>query len=664
MRTIIVILILALAAPLAAADFSLWYAKEYLPRLEYHFFHNHRIVDDEWIGRKYMVNDRHTWPEGSHRWWELNINYPVTFFRHPDEGRMGKMWPKLELKLRKELESFSNMGYTVIPKSKIEAGYGFRDAEADFKEKHWNFGYESHNDIDPTDHPLYRPFALMNITSKSSTRPKASFFDDHNGVAFTNNRRAYMAAEQNGGRESWLMPPDWSIAHPEKFPERYRIWGGPARKDRTLGYVGMADDDVLYDFRKDNPFDTVLTHNAEGMFIYVYDFDTVRERLSEWQLHDRILYGIYEDSDEDNGIFHDRHAEKYPGRLAEPRDLVNKARIFYPPLLDDPNDEYLRMLRAVIFTKLYLAKLRLASLVIPAPEWDDRIGDWKVQSSRNGVSESDVKYRGDIDHYADPLRYPDFGKARDAYIKNVLKLSGYEYWQGVMSENIRYNNHYHRVLEEYFNNPTPGLLYQARVEARTFLLNEAFRDLYYAMSYKVPNDKDVARLASRYWQKGHFNRSGTINAGIYSGCTGAGATQFAHYQGPKTFYPFWEGKQRPGHLWDYGKKLEIRGVRSYGRFSRYKYERVWNIEPVPGHAAFDIYPIEEMVDLSKHPTNTGGLMYGGSATPEQLEQVRGEISTNTGREMSVADAPRRMILRGPFMIVSSRTYQRKGHAYF
>jgi len=359
---------------------------------------------------------------------------------------------------------------------------------------------------------------------------------------------------------------DFAIAHPDLFPEKFQAWSG-TEQDKAIPYLGMINDDLMYDFRQEDPFKAFIIQNPEGPFIYVYDFDRYRAKSDDWELHDRLAYG---------------YASKLTSDNKMAAGLPNIAAFTFPPVYDDINNPDLRALRVLIFTRMYLAKLRTAKVLHPAPRWKGMpLDDYDVAQ-------------------IDPTRANNGPLNREDGYNTPLNT----YW------NIVYGQPSHAVgrlnTAFYGGRINSGPAVQSAASGLRW--QEQFRSLYILMSLKAPDSFTYKQNYDRYVAFGE--QQGYVSIALWAGQGGPGILRHFSPMGAKSYYPYYEGL---GSGW-------------------------------------------AMFNAGDHPIVTGGLVYGGFASGFDLQR----LCSHYGNTRKVWDAA----LKGPFMIISNRTYEKYGHKYF
>jgi len=419
-----------------------------------------------------------------------------------------------------------------------------------------------------------------------------AFYNSDNGcgkIGFQDTLDSYGVMVKNNSEVLWVHD-EYSIAHPEEYPMSFRIWTRPIEKN-SPAFLGMIDDDLLYDFREEDPFRRILTHNQNGVFIYVYDLDVYRRRSADWHLHDRILYGIAD------GFREDRR---------------NRSRITYGPIITDPNHPVLRALRSYIFQRMYLAKLRLARLIHPAPRWLEDAGDYvQIPVEHRPVDQMMKMYLREIE----PQINVKWNRDEKSFIEQILKASHEEYFSLL----------FHRLITPVhalraFDN---GDMKEARYWARVLRYQEIYRDLYLHKMY-VRTGRSCEQDFERYWNKKY------LSVALWSGSNGAGRNRHRFNPGLKSLFPYFDVADKRGHpgLMKGIPRGAYRGNHTGGF------------------------------------TNTAGLIYAGHLSKRELDECNRDYQE---RYHQKGDFYRRIwedAIAGPVMIVSRRTYRRYGHEYF
>ena len=409
-------------------------------------------------------------------------------------------------------------------------------------------------------------------------------------IGFQDTLNSYGLMVKSNSKVLWAHD-EYSIAHPEEYAMNFRIWTEPV-KSRAIPYLGMIDDDLLYDFRLEEPLRRILTHNKNGVFIYVYDFDTYRKRSADWYHHDRLLYGYTDDFREDRR---------------------NPARIAYGPILTEPNHPVLRALRVYIFQRMYLAKLRLARLIHPAPKWLPGAGDYtQVPKSCRLADPSVERYRKEIE----PQVNAAWNRDERSFIDQVLGASHEEYFYWL----------FHKVLtpESALKAFDRGDTDRARYWARVLRYQEIYRDLHIHKMY-VRTARTLEQDMQRYWND-RF-----LSVALWSGSCGYGKNRHRFNPGLKTLFPYFDIANKPGH------------------------PGCINASPGGAHRSYHRAGF----------SNTGGLIYAGDMTRRELEAFNRDYQKRyNSKKVKFHQRIWQDAVAGPFMIVSRRTYKRYGHRYF
>jgi len=135
----------------------------------------------------------------------------------------------------------------------------------------------------------------------------------------------------------------------------------------------------------------------------------------------------------------------------------------------------------------------------------------------------------------------------------------------------------------------------------------------------------------------------------------------SYENGMKTIFPYFEGKNKPGLMGIRVKKLYkywVRQERNLRKCMRRKKRK-----GIPFKKRYSDCKFYNGININKYntwteETNTGGLLYGGYVDNEK--DIKDLRKFNRMSMYSVWKSA----LKGPFMIVSNRTYNRYGHKYF
>lgn len=445
---------------------------------------------------------------------------------------------------------------------------------------------------------------FINQRDIKSLTPHISFDDDPGSTLV---RMAH-------SKGTWYITQgSYSVGHQEVFPKEWRIWTKPIDiDDKFMPYCGMVDDDLMYDFTKENPFKTIQTQNQDSPFLYVYDFPTYRKRSADWVLHDRFIHGCRSHGDEED---------------------KNPARITFGPVLKSANHKIVRALRVHAFIRLYLAKLRIAKLLHPAPEWIEANGDYtdKPYSYRTGGNDRTRKW--------DKLLSPEYNARnntpRSEYIKAIISAP---------------NEHYFRILGRKICIPTEAVdalkvkdWKKAKLWAKIAQYFELYRDFYI---YKMFVRSDI----QKEHDFGHYcNREG-LSIALWSGMSAYSRHRHQFIAGLKYFYPFFERTDKLGNVF-------IKDM--YERFPRYAHTSNTKKSVRYRRSRWDSYQkiLTAKEKYTSGPMNTAGIIYAGQLTMVELGKYMNAMNMTTKQAWKCA-------LKGPFMIVSSRTYKRYGHKYF
>jgi len=425
--------------------------------------------------------------------------------------------------------------------------------------------------------------------------PRISFEDDPK----TGHVTAYNAGKY------YYTNSAYSIGMAKYMPKEWKPWTEPVDIDeKYLPYCGIVDDDLMYDFREEDPFKTVLTHNKRGPFLYVYDFKTYRDRIEDWVLHDRFIHGWKSHGKEED---------------------ANPVRLTYGPVLDNANHEIARALRVYAFVRLYLAKLRLAKLLHPAPEWDESIGDYS-------------------------MKYPDRMPSKCVNQEDLInpEITGKEYLpvKDLIQRIIDApNDDYWKILNSRICIPTESIdalkvkdWNMAKLWGSIAHHFEVFKDLYlYKMYVRSPLQK--ANDFVRYYTGDY------LSIALWDGTNGYGTNRHEFRGGLKYFYPYFERPDKKGNI----ARMDV--YKSGYSTSSIPYN-ISGVQP-----AYHTGGMEKSWIMNNAPSNTTGLIYAGYMNEDELIDYC--KATKRNRYQVWQDA-----LDGPFMIVSDRTYKQYGHAYF
>lgn len=400
--------------------------------------------------------------------------------------------------------------------------------------------------------------------------------------------------------------PDYSIAFPETLPIKYRVWSGEKQND-SIPYLGMVDDDLLYNVKDENMFNSFFIMNKDAVFIYIYDFDDFRKKSQDWVIHDRLAYG-YTDSFEE--------------------DKNNKARLTYSNLIEDINHLSLRTIRAGIYTRMYLAKLRLLKMVYPAPRWGlDENKDYPTfeQSKKLGyVQEVKRSLQKLIDQSSNIATKKGFTTGENYMLDQLKTWPAYDYWRymkDIQSEMHKSKCTVKDILLSFSDITSAkrlGLKNYERLSAEgqktimKFRLYKSYMDAYTTMALRSPTKEQREDDFKDYYDPHR------ISIGIWSGTTGCAGFRHAYEVGLKTSRPYFDRKDLKGHMGNHEYKLN----------------------------------------------DTSGLIYGGHIDlyPNTAEKTK--LREELIRYHKSMKQMWRNALRGPLTIVSSRTYKRYGHKYF
>ena len=555
---------------------------------------------------------------------KLRYNFKYNYMVHRNDVRWKDKVIKIGYGKRARFKRYPTTHYTLgwnkLPSDKeVERRVNyFRSIPMYFRKAPFKFGEDLELSKEWTIVKLYAGYR----GSETSWRyPKIAWFD--NLPAGAANRGVFTRYISQNGKYKWMAHPDWSIAHPEKYPEKYRIWAAK-KKPTKIGFLGMIDDDLMYDWRNENvqtgkgsitiqgsndnshgrerisSRNNLISTNKSGVFIYVYDQDTFRDRSIDWKLHDRLAYGYKDSFIEDNDSPSERY---YLGRKGP-----NRARLEYGPIEADVNSKVLRALRVRIFTRTYLAKLRLARLCVAAPKWTSDYSDSRGNyTGEKGVVFQRVNVFRIIKKYCDLKKYPSYMEARKLMYRDIYNnVPVHDYWYWVQNK-IYPPDEVYKEYELWLKGK--GDLQELKMKNRVYNLTEDARSMYWMFALKNPGEETRRRYHRIYYSPSY------LSIAVWSGSTGYGPQRHYSSVALKTIFPYFEGRTMPGRM----------GIIRNGR-------------------------AESM--------NTGGLLQAGFITRQdpgmrRLLKYYGSMN-NIWKEGE----------KGPFMIVSDRTYKRYGHGYF
>ncbi len=462
----------------------------------------------------------------------------------------------------------------------------------------------------------------------------------------------------------WWINADFSIAYPQVLPPQYRVWNGGKTVDH-INYLPSTWDEATY-------------FNPEGIFIYVYDADELREASEDWVLHDRLAYGIEDDWEEDLNSPWEKHRE-------QGNNKKNPARLTYPRIIEDINDEYLCFLRAHIYARTELAKRDLVSRLHPAPQWSAQT-DYEYDGNRYCTDEK-VIFCGH-ERFGISERWPvrDDAKALDAYADEVRKMNIYRYWEGIYKSYDKAYYYAGKYTEAMEANNIP----EAQKWARLCRLIDRFRDLYIEMS--TARAKDCGDTYKEDFVR--YYHPDRLSVAVWSGSSGSGKLRHYSMSGLKTLFPYFEGKDIPGKMGiRWGTRVE-KEIHAWGAGGMRKWlvehgctdkeilddpatlwlimDKYFNIAGNAGKwfqnvdmRGFDRYiyqssdkrgVVEKTVN-DAHTMNTGGLIYAGYIDrPFDDPAIRKHYRTMKNLWEQA--------LKGPYVVMSSQTYWKYGHQYF
>lgn len=417
----------------------------------------------------------------------------------------------------------------------------------------------------------------------------------------------------------------FSIANIYRYPEIFWPWRYEPM-DPTIGYLGMIDDDLPYDFEKNGTEGEVTPINKEAPFIYVYDFDEFRRHNSDWVTHDTMTYGYTE-----------------PGE-----DLEEMEKVYYGTTLKDPNILFARGLRAYMFCRMYQAKKELVSRLHPAPEWNENIGDYNI-NYEDKVNPANLSEEG--------RKIYEFSRITSVENMTALDQSKITYYFGNLDAGVEQSvKEYEKLVRESSNDLYWSLFLNFHSYDRN-IADKIYKKDWTAAA-KSGRELERFQILRRYYQykalvrspkqydedfRRYYNENG-MSISVWAGQNSYGYFRHTSEVSQKYYFPNYDVKDKVGnthgpdlfgpYLWpgEYEHKVK------YG-FSQ-KYSRPTGVRYMKGTAS-----------------NTTGIIYAGNMTKDELYSYCNKTGKTPKQAWESA-------LKGPFMIVSSRTYKRYGAEYF
>jgi hypothetical protein len=294
------------------------------------------------------------------------------------------------------------------------------------------------------------------------------------------------------------------------YPKPFRFWYD-IKHDPTIKKLGMLDNEPIHIFNKDS------------MFLYVYDFETIRKYTNDWKYHDRLAYGYLRED------------------INTP--TVEDGLLTAGPLSDNINARELKALRAYMFIKNELAKLRLIKNLHPAPPvWDTKMGDYVVPEEPVNTNRKVIYPR--LDELSDVNKYT-INQAKAILESEVKKMLIYDYWSGIY-QSLYYCREilkdYLKFYDDYMNTGSKTSFYKAQVCSRKYNLLEHYRSLYTVMASLPANE------ATKKHDLNAYKSNNVLSIATWVGSTGAGKFKHMCDWSFKTRYPYFEGEDRIGKL--------------------------------------------------------------------------------------------------------------------
>lgn len=416
----------------------------------------------------------------------------------------------------------------------------------------------------------------------------------------------------------------FSVAYPNLYPKIFWPYTNPV--DSTIGYLGMIDDDLPYDYEKNGFKGEVKPVNEDAPFIYVYDYDEFRKHNMEWYSHDTVTYGFMQEGD----------------------DLEDMEKIYYGPMTEDPNIYFIRAIRAAMFIRMELAKRDLVSGLHPAPLWDESIGDYDMDYDKrinpknlssegqklyefSKMSETQMhaitsdrvsEYFGDLDCMIE--------RSPKEYEKIVREASNDAYWALFLN----FNSYDYHIAETIYNKDWKAAARKGRELERYQILRR-----YYMYKTYVRSPRQYQEDYLRY-----FNND-TISVALWAGQNSYGYLRHTSEVSQKFLFPYYDVKDKPGNT--YGPRL--RGPYKWAGECEYMFKY--------GFSHDNSNPSASIREFTGTPSNTTGLIYAGHFTKDELKEYC-KLNNRTPEQVW------KSALKGPYMIISSRTYKRYGVEYF
>jgi len=518
----------------------------------------------------------------------------------------------------------------------------------------------------------------------------------------------FMPSILRNGVHNYYIGTDFSIVHANLFPTNLRVWYDVKHFNARESFG------IVYN-------DAVKVYNPEAPFIYVYDADEYRKASSDWALHDRMVYGTEDDYEDDlespfERMFNKKKQESmsrftYGPMIADPDDTVNvSARIFIH-------------LRAEL-AKEYLAANVHPAPEMNFKEWDYKYKAGKINYKESviypGLNEFDdidryaykssiIQFMGKVDnmdiysYWAGIYKSSNFiireldiyKKAMANYVKTGSKSELKKAQQAVRRYNMMeaFRERYESKamakapgvtkeadLKEYYSDNRlsigvwsgstgagkrkhrydPGLKTAIPCfEGADKPGNMGFIDgTKKEIVLRVLNLNGVIDIMLKDW-KYPFDHTALIDIEYkgYSHDTQLyyWALRYDDGKGHFTSKKNWDYRTRSAGMPDpfdgttnyYGGSAD-RGTKNYEMIA--VRDKRWKI--VTSNPGTTVESVPKGVI-----TNTGGLLFGGYINaPSDIAELKQQYGSMRGAWNSA--------LKGPYMIVSSRTYNRLGHSYF
>lgn len=340
----------------------------------------------------------------------------------------------------------------------------------------------------------------------------------------------FLGVSETDGTYLWRFFNFSSIHHPTGIPMQYRVWAAQPQ-DPVILSCGILDDDFMYDM-SDPTLTRKMCQNREGVFLYVYDDEHVMQETQDWALHNRLAFG-YESSWMPSTFIAGwtRMGETNEGKNSWGAGAT--CEFSYGPLVNDINHPVLRALRVRIWTRMYLAKLRIARCLVDAPAWNATTSSYVgLNGAPHGVS-------------SQPLQYPQYRHVwPDRPGKTTVST------RHGNRELFQYLREWHECYFDEKDRDRP--VYSIRNRRLPFV-DRALTDKTFFPAFR-------SDPSSYTWK---FATDKYLSLAVYTGTTDTKrmGSLPSNYLSPKAVYPDFEGVYRRGHTFvmteKYGKQVPL-----------------------------------------------------------------------------------------------------------